>query len=89
MNFRSISCSASVAVQRWQEHADGTAAVLNKVDPHFIRVRTLTVRPGVPLLTMQETGEFAVSPPDMILEEERRIIAGLEVTSQVSERPHL
>jgi coproporphyrinogen III oxidase-like Fe-S oxidoreductase len=67
---------------RWQEHADGTAAVLNKVDPHFIRVRTLTVRPGAPLFAMQDTGSFALPPPDMILKEEKRIIAGLEVTSQ-------
>ena len=69
--------------KRWQEHADGTAAVLNKVDPHFIRVRTLTVRPGSQLFTIQDRGEFAVPPPDIILAEERRIIAGLEVTSQL------
>jgi hypothetical protein len=27
-------------------------------------------------------GEFAVSPPELILEEEKRIIEGLEVTSE-------
>jgi coproporphyrinogen III oxidase-like Fe-S oxidoreductase len=69
--------------KRWQEHADGTAAVLNRVDPHFIRVRTLTVRPGSQLFAMQVPGEFVVPPPDMILEEEKRIIAGTEVTSQL------
>jgi radical SAM superfamily enzyme YgiQ (UPF0313 family) len=68
--------------ERWQEHADGTAAVLNKVDPHFIRVRTLTVRPGSPILAMQGTGAFVLPPPDIILKEEKRIIGGLEVSSQ-------
>jgi radical SAM superfamily enzyme YgiQ (UPF0313 family) len=70
-------------LQRWEEHADGTAAVLNKVDPHFIRVRTLTIRPGSPLFAMGGPEEFAVPPPDRILEEEKRIIAGLEVTSEL------
>jgi radical SAM superfamily enzyme YgiQ (UPF0313 family) len=69
-------------VQRWQEHADNTAAVLNRIDPHFIRVRNLVPQPGSPLYEMRERGEFTLSPPDLILEEERRIIQGLEVTSE-------
>jgi radical SAM superfamily enzyme YgiQ (UPF0313 family) len=68
--------------QRWQEHADGTARVLNKIDSHFIRVRNLVPQPGSPLYEMKQRGEFAVSPPEMILEEEKRIIEGLEVTSE-------
>jgi radical SAM superfamily enzyme YgiQ (UPF0313 family) len=68
--------------QRWQEHADATAQVLNKIDPHFIRVRNLVPQAGSPLYDMREKGEFALSPPELILEEERRIIAGLEVTSE-------
>jgi radical SAM superfamily enzyme YgiQ (UPF0313 family) len=68
--------------QRWQEHADGTARVLNRIDPHFIRVRNLVPQPESPLYTLRGRGEFVVSPPDLILEEERRIIAGLEVTSE-------
>jgi len=69
-------------MQRWQEHADGTAAVLNKIDPHFIRVRNLIPQPGSPLYEMRERGEFTVTPPDRILEEERRIIENLDVTSE-------
>ena len=68
--------------QRWQEHADNTAAVLNKIDPHFIRVRNLIPQPGSPLYEMRECGEFTLPPPDLVLEEERRIIEGLEVTSE-------
>ena len=68
--------------QRWKEHAEGTARVLNEIDPLFTRVRNLVPQPGSPLYAMKQKGEFAVSPPEMILEEERRIIEGLEVTSE-------
>ena len=67
--------------QRWREHADSTVAVLNIVDPHFVRVRTLIPLPGSPLFEMQRRGEFTLSPPDVILKEEQRIIRGLKVTS--------
>jgi radical SAM superfamily enzyme YgiQ (UPF0313 family) len=69
-------------VQRWQEHADATARVLNAIDPHFIRVRNLVPQPGSPLYTLRERGEFMLPPPDLILEEERRIIEGLAVNSE-------
>jgi radical SAM superfamily enzyme YgiQ (UPF0313 family) len=68
--------------QRWKEHADATARVLNEIDPLFIRVRNLVPQLGSPLYELKQRGEFAVSPPDLILEEERRIIEGLEVTSE-------
>ena len=68
--------------ERWQEHADGTIAVLNAIDPHFIRVRTLVPQPGSPLFEMRQKGVFALPSPDVILAEERRIIAGLDVTSE-------
>jgi radical SAM superfamily enzyme YgiQ (UPF0313 family) len=68
--------------QRWKEHANGTTAVLNQIDQHFIRVRTLFPQLGSPLFTMMEKGEFVMLTPDLLLEEERRIIAGLDVTSE-------
>jgi radical SAM superfamily enzyme YgiQ (UPF0313 family) len=69
-------------VQRWGEHADGTAEVLNSIDPHFIRVRNLIPQPGSPLFAMRKRGEFTLPPPDRVLEEERRIIEKLDVTSE-------
>jgi len=69
-------------MQRWKEHADGTAEVLNKIDPHFIRVRNLVPQPGSPLYEMRARGEFAVPSPDLILQEEKRIIEGLELSSE-------
>jgi radical SAM superfamily enzyme YgiQ (UPF0313 family) len=69
-------------MKRWKEHADGTVAVLNKINPHCIRVRTLTLQPGSPLYDMSYKGEFVLPSPDLILEEEKRIIEGLDVTSE-------
>ncbi len=69
-------------MERWREHADSTVEVLNKIDPHFIRVRTLIPQPGSPLFEMRKRGEFTLSSPELILEEARRIILGLKVTSQ-------
>jgi radical SAM superfamily enzyme YgiQ (UPF0313 family) len=68
--------------QRWKEHADATARVLNKINPHFIRVRNLVPQPESPLYELKQRGEFAMSPPELILEEEKRIIESLEVTSK-------
>jgi radical SAM superfamily enzyme YgiQ (UPF0313 family) len=69
-------------MQRWKEHADGTATVLNKIDPHFIRVRSLVPQPGSLLYDMTGKGEFTLPTPDLILKEEKRIIEGLDVTSE-------
>ena len=33
--------------ERWEQHAQGTAEVLNRIDPHFIRVRTVIPQPGM------------------------------------------
>ena len=68
--------------QRWREHADGIAEVLNRIDPHFIRVRNLIPQPGSPLFAMRQRCEFGVPPPDLILKEERRIIENLDVSSE-------
>ncbi len=67
---------------RWQEHAEGTAKVLNAIDPDFIRARTLIVVPGTPLYEKVEQGEFKRLSPEGILQEERLLIEGLEVNSE-------
>jgi radical SAM superfamily enzyme YgiQ (UPF0313 family) len=69
-------------MHRWKEHADGTAAVLNRIDPHFIRVRNLIPQAGSSLYAMRQKGDFILPPPDVILQEEQRIIEHLDVTSE-------
>ena len=68
--------------ERWREHALGTVRVLNAIDPHFIRVRTLVVTPDMALWEPVQRGEFTRLSADEALAEERLLIENLEVTSE-------
>jgi len=62
----------------WREHADATAAVLNAIDPDFIRIRTLSVRPHTEMHACLDRGEFEMPGEDEIVRELRRFIAALD-----------
>ncbi len=64
------------------EHRRGTIEVLNQVDPHFIRVRTLTPIPKTPIYRGIEDGSFIPVSPLVSVEEELDIVRGLQVTSR-------
>ena len=66
----------------WRDHALETANVLNRINPDFIRVRTLTPQPGTSVFQWWEDGTFEMPNPETILEEQRVIIDKLAVTSQ-------
>ncbi|MFC2168012.1 radical SAM protein [Acidobacteriota bacterium] len=68
--------------ETWREHALETAKVLNKVDPDYIRVRTLTVRKGSPLFERQKKGEFKSASDAELVKEELLMIEHLDVTSR-------
>jgi len=68
--------------EKWQQHADGTAAVLNQVDPHFIRIRTYVPTPFSPLWDSVQNGSFQLASAETILREQRRLVEWLNVTSQ-------
>jgi radical SAM superfamily enzyme YgiQ (UPF0313 family) len=69
----------------WEEHAKETANVLNQINPHFIRLRSLRVPERVPLHKMVEAGEFKMQTDDMLAEEVRVFIENLEgITSTVT-----
>jgi radical SAM superfamily enzyme YgiQ (UPF0313 family) len=67
---------------KWREHALETAKVLNRINPDFIRVRTLTPQPGTQVYQWWQDGSFEMPDPETILEEQRLIIEKLAVTSQ-------
>jgi len=67
---------------RWREHAQRTAEVLNQIDPHFIRIRTFIPQPNSPLFEAMREGRFQLPSPETILKETRLLLEGLEVTSQ-------
>lgn len=65
----------------WEKHAVETAKALNKINPTFIRVRTLVPIPGTPLYEKVASGEFKVSSPLEVLKETRLLIERLNVSS--------
>jgi len=67
---------------KWEQHARGTADVLNQVDPHFIRVRTFVPQPGSPLFDAMMEGRFRSASPETILKETKLLLEKLQVTSQ-------
>lgn len=62
----------------WPEHAVATAAVLNEINPDFIRVRTLVVKPGTPLYQEVKNGSFIRATDEEIIAEEKLLIEHLD-----------
>lgn len=71
--------------KKWSvEHASETADTLNRIDPDFIRFRTLKVTREMVLFHKLETGEFELEQDEEILAEMRFLLERLEgITSQV------
>lgn len=70
--------------EMWREHAVVTAQVLNAINPHFIRLRSLRVPERIPLYEKLKSGEFTMQTDDMLAEEIRVFIVTLEgITSTV------
>ncbi len=71
--------------EMWKEHAEATARVLNEINPHFIRLRSLRVPKRVPLYEKLEAGTFTMLTDDMLAEELRVFISALDgITSTVT-----
>jgi len=71
--------------EMWKEHAEETARVLNEINPHFIRLRSLRVPRRVALYEKLEAGEFTMQTDDMLAEELRVFISAMDgVTSTVA-----
>jgi radical SAM superfamily enzyme YgiQ (UPF0313 family) len=68
--------------EKWEQHAKGTAEVLNQIDPHFIRVRTFIPQPGSPLYDAMTEGRFPLASPETILKETKLLLEELQVTSE-------
>ena len=67
--------------EAWRNHALHTARVLNEVNPDYVRVRTLTIKEGMPLYQKLVSGEFEESSDAEKVREEQLLIQNLGVTS--------
>lgn len=75
--------------EMWREHALATARVLNRINPHFIRLRSLRVPKRVPLHKLLEQGRFTTQTDDMLAEEVRLFIETLEGITSVVTSDHM
>jgi radical SAM superfamily enzyme YgiQ (UPF0313 family) len=63
--------------QWWEEHARETAKVLNRINPHFIRLRSLKVLPPMTLQQKIDEGTFVLQTEEEMIVEERLLIDAL------------
>jgi radical SAM superfamily enzyme YgiQ (UPF0313 family) len=73
----------------WREHATATAEVLNRINPHFIRIRSLRVPDRVPLSEKMKMGEFKMQTDDMVAEEIQVFIETLTGITSVLTSDHI
>ena len=66
-----------------KNHIAGTINVLNKINPDFIRIRTLLPKIHTPLLEDIKSGRFVMLSPHEVLRETYDLVAGLDVSSQI------
>jgi radical SAM superfamily enzyme YgiQ (UPF0313 family) len=64
--------------EMWREHAVETARVLNQINPHFIRLRSLRIPSRVPLHARLKDGSFHMLTDDELAEEIRVFIEHLD-----------
>lgn len=66
-----------------EEHVIETIRILNAINPHMIRFRTLHILPNSPLFLDVHEGIFEELQPREILKEQRRIIKNLTVQTEI------
>ncbi|HEY40892.1 MAG TPA: radical SAM protein [Dehalococcoidia bacterium] len=65
----------------WQEHAVETARVLSAIDADFIRIRTLSVSPGLPMYADVADGSWVPTNDEEMVAELRLLIENLDCNS--------
>jgi radical SAM superfamily enzyme YgiQ (UPF0313 family) len=70
-------------------HAMETASALNRIDPDFIRLRSLAIQPGSPLYTQYHAGRFNKNTELQTIIEIRALIEHLEGITSTLKSDHL
>ena len=65
----------------WRENAVSTARVLSAIDPDYIRLRTLTVHPTMPMYEGIADGSYELEDDEEMIDELRLMIENLECES--------
>jgi hypothetical protein len=72
-----------------EDHARESARVLNAINPHFIRLRSLRVPPRAPLFEQKQAGRFVLASDDETVMEIRLFISCLEGISSRLTSDHI
>lgn len=83
-----ISCSFYImpglgGMEKWEEHAEETARVINHAKPDYVRIRTLEIFNGTPLDSMRENGKFTEADDDTIVREIRRLVQDITIDTEL------
>ena len=73
----------------WREHAIETAKVLNQINPHFIRLRSLRIPDRAPLFQKLKDGSFVMQTDDMLIEEIKIFLDNLNGISSTVTSDHI
>jgi radical SAM superfamily enzyme YgiQ (UPF0313 family) len=65
-------------IERWREHALGSAAVLNQASPHYVRLRTYVPMPDTPWYECWHKGYLTLPSAYEALQETRLLIENLD-----------
>lgn len=65
-------------IERWKEHAEGSAAVLNRAPPDFVRLRTFVPILGTDWCERWQSGDLTLLDAHQALRETRLLIEKLE-----------
>ena len=66
-----------------ERHVEGTARVINAIDPHYTRVRSFILIPGTPLFAEYEAGEFQALSRLEVAREIRALVERLEISGRL------
>jgi radical SAM superfamily enzyme YgiQ (UPF0313 family) len=72
-----------------ETHALESADALNRIDPHFIRLRTLAIPPGIPLFEAQRDGRFEKCDDVTLAHELLMFIENLHGITSVVKSDHI
>lgn len=73
----------------WESHARETARVLNRMNPTFIRPRTLALLPGMPLYEEMQRGLFREAGGETVMREMRLLVSELDVEDSFFMSDHI
>lgn len=75
--------------EHYREHALKTAEVLNAIDPDYLGLLTLMLRPGTQLYKQVERGEFVLLTPREVMEETLLLLENIDVTHCIFRSNHI